>query len=890
MDIGTVRPVDINEEMRDSYLDYAMSVIVARALPDARDGLKPVHRRILYAMHDMGIRSNSAYKKSARIVGEVLGKYHPHGDSAVYDAMARMAQDFSMRYPLVDGQGNFGSIDGDSPAAMRYTEARLSPMAELMLEDIEKNTVGFTDNFDGTLQEPELLPAKLPNLLVNGVAGIAVGMATNIPPHNLREIASAVDYLIERMIAPEGSVIDEEIADIKPEDLMRYVQGPDFPTGGSICGMEGIISAYATGRGRIVVRAKMDVEAMSDGERFRIVVTEIPYQINKTTIVERIAQLAREGRLDMISDLRDESDRNGMGIVIELKRGAQPKTVINRLLKYTPLQTTFGVQMLALVNGEPRLLSLKGALRHYINHRREVIERRTQFELERARRRAHVLEGLLIAIANLDAVIQTIRASKDADDARSRLMSGFNLTEAQAQAILDMQLRRLAALERQNIEEEYQRLLEFIAECEDLLAHPKKILHLIRDDLNKLADKYGDDRRTDILPDETDALNEADLVTEEDVLIFITREGYIKRVPVQAYRAQNRRGKGVIGITTKDTDDVQHLFSAGTLDSVLFFSNKGKVYQQKAYQIPEGERAGKGMPLHMFLPLEFGEAITAAVAVPDFEEVEYVTMVTRHARIKRVRVSEFQSVRPSGLIAINLEEGDQLNWVKLTHGDDDLLLVTAGGQSIRFSEKQVRAMGRGATGVNAIRLQNGDVVAGADVLSDPDLEVLVVTQRGYGKVTPQSEYPRRSRFGVGVRTLAHNEKTGPVIDARAVKLSDHVTIVTVNGKTLRTPIDNISRMGRNTQGVLLLRLDKGDMVVSIALHDEARRLEREEALAAERRVLQARSDEERAQRAVRRAEQLAALEAEEDDDFEDESLDDEFMDEYYGDSGEEPEE
>jgi DNA gyrase subunit A len=580
MDIGTVRPVDINEEMRDSYLDYAMSVIVARALPDARDGLKPVHRRILYAMHDMGIRSARPMKsaQSARYWAP------SHGDGSLH----AMAHGPALLHALSPGRraGQPSSIGSDG--RQRALHRGVSPQWLLMLEDIEKNTIGFIDNFDGSLQEPEILPGKLPNLLVNGVAGIAVGMATNIPPHNLREITAAVDYLIERMTAPAGEAIDEELADVRPEELMKYVQGPDFPTGGSICGMEGIVSAYATGRGRVIVRAKMDVEAMPDGERFRIVVTEIPYQINKTTIIERIAQLVREGRLDMIADLRDESDRNGMGIVIELKRGAQPKTVINRLLKFTPLQTTFGVQMLALVNGEPRLLSLKGALRHYINHRREVIERRTQFELERARRRAHVLEGLLIAIANLDAVIQTIRASNDADDARTRLMSGFNLTEAQAQAILDMQLRRLAALERHNIEEEYQRLLGFIAECEDLLAHPKKILNLIREDLNALAEKHGDDRRTAILPDELDALNEEDLITEEDVLIFITREGYIKRVPVQAYRAQNRRGKGVIGITTKETDDVQHLFSAGTLDSILFFSNKGKVYHQKLTRFSRG--------------------------------------------------------------------------------------------------------------------------------------------------------------------------------------------------------------------------------------------------------------------------------------------------------------
>src|SRR5688572_3003477 len=575
MDIGTVRPVDINVEMRDSYLDYAMSVIVARALPDAGDGLKPVHRRILFAMHDMRIRANTPYKKSARIVGEVLGKYHPHGDSAVYDAMARMAQNFSMRYPLVDGQGNFGSIDGDSPAAMRYTEARLSQVAEILLEDIDKNTVDFTDNFDGTLQEPEVLPSKLPNLLLNGVVGIAVGMATSVPPHNLRELSAAVDYLISEMTSHEDGSIDDELTHVTPEGLMHYVHGPDFPTGGLVVGSEGIISAYATGRGRIVMRAAMHTEQMGEG-RFKIVVTEIPYQINKTTIIERIAQLAREGKLDAISDLRDESDRRGMSIVIELKRGAQPKTVMNRLLKYTPLQSTFGVQMLALVNGEPRLLSLQGALKHFIHHRQVVIERRAKFDLERARRRAHVLEGLLIAIANLDAVIATIRQSNDADDAKTQLMERFELTDVQSQAILDMQLRRLAALERQNLEQEYNTLLETIADLEDLISNPRRILNLIRTDLNELAAKHGDDRRTQIIHGASDSLNEADLVTDEDVFVFITRNGYIKRVPVAEYRAQGRGGKGMLGMTTKDTDDVEHLFAAGSLDSVLFFSDRGK--------------------------------------------------------------------------------------------------------------------------------------------------------------------------------------------------------------------------------------------------------------------------------------------------------------------------
>ena len=838
MDIGTVRPVDINEEMRDSYLDYAMSVIVARALPDVRDGLKPVHRRILYAMHDMGLRSNAPYKKSARIVGEVLGKYHPHGDAAVYDAMARMAQPFSMRYPLIDGQGNFGSVDGDSPAAMRYTEARLAAVAEMLLEDIDKNTVDFTDNFDGTLQEPEVLPARLPNLLVNGISGIAVGMATNIPPHNLCEVAQAVDFLIERMTAPPGEEIDEDLRDVTVEDLMQFIKGPDFPTGGVIVGSEGIVNAYATGKGRIVIRAKMHVETMSGG-RYRIVITEIPYQINKTSIIERIAALVREGKLDMIADLRDESDRRGMSIVVELKRGAQPRTVINRLLKYTALQSTFGVQMLALVNNEPRLLTLKGALRYYISHRRTVIERRTVFDLERARRRAHILEGLLIAIANLDAIISMIRRSPDADEARNRLMVTYKLSEEQAQAILDMQLRRLAALERQKIEEEYQALLEQIARLEDLLAHPKKILYLIRDDLNELAEKFGDVRRTAILPGVGEDFDEADLVPDEDVLIFITRMGYIKRVAAEAYRTQQRGGKGVTGITTREMDDVEHLVAAGSLDSILFFSDRGKVYQEKVYQIPDAGRTAKGIPLISVLALGPDEHITAAVAVPSFEEVEYCTMVTRQGRIKRVEVSAFEAVRPSGLIAISLEEGDELGWVKLTTGDQDLIIVTAQGMAIRFNESEVRPMGRSAAGVNAIKLRPGDVVAGMDVISDPDADLLIVTQNAYGKRTPVREYPLQSRYGLGVRTLAHNQKTGPIIAIRTVKPGDHLTLITTGGIALRTRVDEISRIGRNTQGVQLMNLAPGDTLASAAVLEEDRRVERERALQAERDRIEA---------------------------------------------------
>jgi DNA gyrase subunit A len=826
MDIGVVQPVDINEEMRDSYLDYAMSVIVARALPDARDGLKPVHRRILYAMYDMGVRADQPHRKSARIVGEVLGKYHPHGDAAVYDTMARMAQDFSMRYLLVDGQGNFGSIDGDSPAAMRYTEARMSPIAMELLEDIEHDTVDFVDNFDGTLQEPEVLPGRLPNLLLNGTSGIAVGMATNIPPHNLREIAAAVSYIIEHMLAPEGDVIDEAVEGVTVDDLMYFVRGPDFPTGGIILGDEGIQNAYATGKGRVVMRAVTHIELMPGG-RYRIVVTEIPYQVNKTTIIERIASLVRGGRLDAVSDLRDESDRRGLSIVIELKRGAQPRKVVNQLLKWTPLQSTFGVQMLALVNDEPRLLSLKRALQLYIQHRREVITRRTVFNLERARRRAHILEGLLIAIASLDAVIQTIRSSDDAEHALERLMAEFALSQAQAQAILDMQLRRLAALERQKIEAEYADLLEQIAYLEDLLAHPKKILLLANDELQDLARRYSDERRTRIAAEADGTLDDEDLVPDEEVLIFITHNGYIKRGVASAYRTQRRGGKGVTGMTTRDEDDVEHLFAAGSLDSLLFFSDWGKVYQEKAYQIPDAGRTAKGIPLASILTLEPDERVTATVAVANFDEADYCTMVTRQGRIKRVELSEFASVRPSGLVAISLDEGDHLGWVKLTTGNQDLILVTADGQAIRFNEEEVRPMGRSAAGVNAIKLAEDDNVAGMDVIDDPDDGLLVVTQNAYGKRTLLSEYPRQARYGQGVRTLSRNDRPGRIIAARVVKPGDQITLITAGGMALRTKVENIPHQGRPTRGVQLMNLTAGDLLASIALLEEESRAARQ---------------------------------------------------------------
>jgi DNA gyrase subunit A len=807
MEIGTVEQVDIDQQMRAAYLDYAMSVIVARALPDARDGLKPVHRRILFAMHDMGMRANSAYKKSARIVGEVLGKYHPHGDAAVYESMARMAQDFSLRYLLVDGQGNFGSVDGDAPAAMRYTEARLSHMAEEMLADIEQDTVDFVDNFDGTLKEPAVLPSRLPNLLLNGSSGIAVGMATNIPPHNLSELVAAITYLIDN---------DERVDEIPAEELLQFVPGPDFPTGGVIVGSEGILQAYSTGRGRIVLRGLAHIEEMNGG-RHRIVVTEIPYQLNKSSLLERIAELAREGRLGDVSDLRDESDRRGMSIIIELKRGAQPNKVLNQLYKYTPLQSTYGVQLLALVEGEPRLLSLKRALQVYIEHRREVIVRRSRFELEKARARAHILEGLLIALANLDDVIQTIRQSPDADVAKERLMSRFNLSDLQAQAILDLQLRRLAALERQKIEDEQKQTLERIAYLEDLLASQRKVLGLIKTDLGEIAQKYGDPRRTRIAHEASEDFREEDLVVDEAVLISITQRGYIKRLAARSFKAQSRGGRGVTGHTTKEEDEVMFLFPARTLDTILFFSDKGKVYSEKAYQIPDADRAAKGIPIINVLSLDAGETITAAVAAPDFVAAEYCTMATRNGKVKRVELSEFSAVRPSGLIAITLEEGDELGWARLTDGEDEIILVTEHGQALRFLEASVRAMGRMAGGVIGIGLEKGDLVASMEVVEEGG-ELLVITTGGYGKRTQLAEYPPKGRATGGVVTIDQKNlgTIGKIAAARVVQPADDLTIISAGGVVLRTRVQDVRHAGRATRGILLMSLEGEDYVASLA--------------------------------------------------------------------------
>lgn len=804
MEIGTVQQVDIDRQMRSAYLDYAMSVIVSRALPDARDGLKPVHRRILYSMYDMSLRSSSAFKKSARIVGDVLGKYHPHGDAAVYEAMARMVQNFSMRYPLINGQGNFGSIDGDAPAAMRYTEARLGAMAEEMLSDIEKETVSFIDNFDGSLQEPSVLPSRLPNLLLNGTSGIAVGMATNIPPHNLRELTSALLHLIDHY---------DTLDDVPLEELLQFVPGPDFPTGGMIIGEEGIRQAYSSGRGRIVLRGTVEIQEADQ----RIVITEIPFQVNKSSLIERIAELVREERINGISDLRDESDQNGMSIVIELKRGANASNVRNQLYKYTPLQSTVGVHMLALVNGEPRVLPLKMALEVFIEHRVQMTTRRSEFDLRKARARQHILDGLLIALSHLDEVIQIIRQAPDVETAKQRLITRFSLSELQAQAILDMQLRRLAALERQKIEEEHRQVSEQIGHLEALLADPHKILDVIRGELIELADKYGDERRTRIAAEARQDFSEEDLIENIPVLVSLTQRGYIKRVAAVTFRTQTPGGRGVQGQATREEDEVVYIFPACTLDTILFFSNKGKVYSTKAHQIPDANRTGRGVSVRSVLNLSDEETVTAAVAVPDFKAANYCTMTTRNGRIKRVVLSEFESIRQSGVIAISLDKDDGLHWVRLTKGDDDVILVSEQGQAVRFSEQEVRAMGRVAAGVSAIKLRKGDHLASMEVV-EPGGDLLVITSKGYGKRTPLSEYPAKSRATSGVATINRVaiSKIGKITAARVVQEADDLTIISTNGIVLRTNVADISRQGRATRGVVLMHLQEGDSIASLA--------------------------------------------------------------------------
>ena len=803
-----VEEVSIEDEMRTAFLDYAVSVIVARALPDARDGLKPVHRRILYAMHDMGLRANSSYKKSARIVGEVLGKYHPHNDQAVYDALARMAQDFSLRYPLVDGQGNFGSIDGDSPAAMRYTEAKLAQLTEMLLQDIDMDTVDWGLNFDDSLEEPLVLPGKLPNMLVNGSSGIAVGMATNIPPHNLNEICDAIVHVIDNWEGRER---------IGLEELMEIVKGPDFPTGGEILGTEGIRQAFATGRGRVLVRARTQIEETSNG-RFRIIVTEIPYQINKTTLLERIADLVRSGRLDGISDLRDESDRTGMRIVIELKRGASPKKEQNRLFKFTPLQSTFSVNALSLLNGRPVTLGLRRALLIYIDHRFEVITRRTEFDLNKQRERAHILEGLRIALQFLDRVIETIRNAASAEQARTHLVEQFSLSLVQAQAILDLQLRRLAALERQRIEDEYQEVMERITHLEDLLANPHKIRGLIRDDIVEMKEKYGDERRTGIIHHASGDFSDEDLIPQENVLISFSANAYIKRMGADTFRAQGRGGRGVKGMTTRGEDEVMDLRFARTLDHILFFTNKGRVYSSRVYELPEGGRTAKGAHMANILTLQHNERVTTMLTLGDFEQAAFITLLTRKSRIKRVRASAFANVRTSGVIAMNLDEDDSLEWAQLTNGDQEFIIVTSRGKALRMREDRVRAMGRTAAGVWAMRLRKDDLVTGFDVVQ-PGADLFVLHELGCGKRVRLEEYATKGRYIQGVWTTDHSRigELGPIVAARVVDEKDQITIITGNGIMLRTPVSGIRHKGRAAQGVRIVSLDDGDTVAALAV-------------------------------------------------------------------------
>ena len=807
-----VTQVDLDQQMRSAYLDYAMSVIVSRALPDARDGMKPVHRRILFAMQDMGIRSNGPHKKSARIVGEVLGKYHPHGDASIYDAMARMAQDFSMRYMLVDGQGNFGSIDGDSPAAMRYTEARIAPITDELLADIDKETIDFQDNFDGTLKEPLVLPSKVPNLLLNGSNGIAVGMATNIPSHNLREINAALAYMIDNY---------DRIEDITVDDLMQFVQGPDFPTGGIIIGHEGIRQAYTTGKGRIIVRARSHVEENpSHPGRFNIIITEIPYQVNKTTLIERIAELVRTGQVDTIHDLRDESDREGMRIVIELKKNAQPKAVLNTLYKHTMLQSTFGAQMLALVDDRPQYLSLKNALEIFIKHRLEVIVRRSQFDLRKAKARSHILEGLLIALANLDEVIRTIREAKDTDTAKAQLMERFHLDEIQAQAILDMQLRRLSQLEQWKIEEEQRQLIETIADLEDLLARPERQLKVVETETNEVTEKYGDDRRTSIEADELEGFSEGDLVSERGVFVTMTERGYIKRVDANVYRQYNRGARGVAGHGLKEEDSLSRIVFVNTHDTMLFFTNKGRVYAEKVFRIQEGGRTDKGTPVINIINIDGDEKVTAMLPFSEASAEDYLVMVTANGKIKRSRMKDYMNIRANGLIAVNLEEDDELKWVSRTDGNMNIIMVSQNGKCLKFPESKLRPMGRAATGVNAMKLADGDKLVYGGAGSDTD-DILIVHESGIGKRTNIALVPvhGRNTGGQNITNVHALDKIGKVAAALILHENDDITFVTSKGSVVRLRGTLIPSQGRAARGVRLIKLEEGAAIASVTAND-----------------------------------------------------------------------
>ncbi|ACC97574.1 DNA gyrase, A subunit [Elusimicrobium minutum Pei191] len=806
---GNIKSRDIGEEMKRSYIDYAMSVIVGRALPDVRDGLKPIHRRLLYGMNEMGLKYNKSFKKSARVVGDVMGKYHPHGDSAIYDSLVRLAQDFSLRDTLVDGQGNFGSVDGDMAAAMRYTEVRLERIADEMLNDIDKNTVKFMDNYDGSMQEPSVLPAKMPNLLVNGSSGIAVGMATNIPTHNLSEVCDAVIEVIKN-------------PGVTTKELMNIIKGPDFPTGAIICGRKGIFDYFETGKGSVKVQARAEIEEGGRGGRSAIVVTEIPYQVNKTNLIEAIAGLVKDKKVTDIADIRDESDRRGMRLVIEVKRDGDARVVLNHLYKHTQLQTSFSVNMLAIVDGRPRILPIKEVMKCYVKHRKEVVTARTRFDLNKAQKREHILQGLLIAIANLDKVIKIIREAQDPTEAKFALIREFALSEPQSQAILDMRLHQLTQLSSASIEKEQKELLALIAELKGILEDPQKVLAIIVDELKGLKKDYGTERKTEISNTELSDMTMEDLIEEEDVVITLSNDGYAKRIPLDTYRTQNRGGKGVIGGKTKEEDFIEHLFVTSTHATILMFTTRGRVFSLRAYEIPEGNRLSKGKAIVNLLQISNEEKITSAVAIEDFDPKNsgetYLTMCTRFGLIKRVELGDFANIRKSGIIAIGLEDGDVLTSVQMTHGKSDLIIATRDGKAIRFDEEQIRAMGRQAKGVRGIRLGKDDIVVGMEhALKDaPGPDVLSVCENGYGKRTEFTEYRKQNRGGSGTITIKTTERNGKVVGIKLVDESKDLMVITENGMAVRIRCEEIRSVGRNAQGVRLVKLAESDKIARIA--------------------------------------------------------------------------
>ncbi len=795
MENSRVKEINISQEMRTSFLDYAMSVIVARALPDVRDGLKPVHRRVLYAMNDLGMTSDKAFKKSARIVGEVIGKYHPHGDTAVYDTMVRMAQDFNLRYMLVEGHGNFGSVDGDSAAAMRYTEARMSKISMELVRDLNKDTIDYRDNYDGSEKEPVVLPSRFPNLLVNGSSGIAVGMATNIPPHQLGEV---IDGVLALSKDPEISI----------QELMEIIPGPDFPTAGQILGRSGIRKAYETGRGSITLRARSFIEEKPNGKQV-IIVTELPYQVNKAKLVERIAELVRDKKIEGITDLRDESDRTGMRIVIELRKDVNANVLLNNLYKHTAMQTTFGINMLSLVDDQPRVLNLKQMLYYYLEHQKVIVRRRTQFELRKAEARAHILEGLRIALDHIDEIIALIRGSQTTDIAREGLMTKFELTEKQAQAILDMRLQRLTGLERDKIENEYKELMALIGELRAILADEEKLLDLIREELTEIKERFNDERRTEIVLAGLEHIEDEDLIPQENIVISLTNKGYIKRLPASTYRSQRRGGRGIQGMGTNEDDFVEHLLTTSTHDTILFFTNKGKVYRSKGYEIPEYGRTAKGLPIINLLEIEKDEWINAIIPVEEFVDDWFLFFTTKQGISKRSPLSSFAHIRNNGLIAVGLRDNDELISVKLTDGTRHIIIGTKDGQLIRFPETDVRSMGRTATGVKGITLSENDEVVGMDILEEND-DILIVTRNGYGKRTGEEEYRIQSRGGKGIKTCNITDKTGPLVSVKTVTGEEDLMVITAAGVIIRMDVGQISRLGRNTMGVKLIRLESGD--------------------------------------------------------------------------------